>query len=260
MNYSALLERTVEVARAAGDIIARAWDAPRAARHKGKIDLVTETDIAVQAFLKEQLRPVAPGADFVGEEGEDNKNVDQSLTWIVDPVDGTTNFVHRLPFVAVSIALAQCGKPVLGVVFAPKTGECFSAAKGEGAFLNDRAIAVSEVRELTDAVVATGFPYDVDPSLDEILSRLARVLPKTQGLRRFGSAALDLCYAACGRIDIYYEAILKPWDMAAGWLIVEEAGGKVTALDGTEARAGGPVLASNGHLHEKALDMLNLNL
>ncbi|MBD5607368.1 MAG: inositol monophosphatase [Desulfovibrio sp.] len=256
-NYSSLLESALPVIKKAGEIISDAWNQPRTTRHKGAIDLVTETDLAVQAFLKDELSRLLPDAGFVGEEGDDEKNVDQELAWIVDPVDGTTNFVHKIPMVAVSVALARRGRPALGVVFAPIMGECFRAVSGGGAFLNDSPIKTSSVRDLRDAVVATGFPYEVKPNLAALLANLKKVLPETQGLRRLGSAALDLCYVACGRMDAYYEAILKPWDMAAGWLIVEEAGGKTTAMDGTPTRPWTPLLASNGPIHDKMLDLLN---
>ena len=256
-NFANLLDPTLAVVKKAGEIIINAWDKPRNTRHKGKIDLVTETDVAVQDFLKEQLSKISPEAGFVGEEGDGEKDVDQELAWIVDPVDGTTNFVHKIPMVAVSVALALKGSPALGIVYAPMLGECYRAVAGSGAFLNDSPIKTSSVSELHDAVVATGFPYHIKPNLGELLSRLENVLPETQGLRRLGSAALDLCFVACGRMDAYYEAILKPWDMEAGWLIVEEAGGKTSTLSGEPTRPGGPLLASNGLIHEKMLNLLN---
>lgn len=255
-NYSSLLESALPVIKKAGEIISHAWNKPRSTRHKGPIDLVTETDLAVQAFLKDELSAILPEAGFVGEEGDGEKDVEQELAWIVDPVDGTTNFVHKIPMVAVSVALARRGRPVLGVVLAPIMGECYRAVVGGGAFLNDSPIKTSSVTESRDAVVATGFPYEINPNLEDLLAKLKRVLPETQGLRRLGSAALDLCYVACGRMDAYYEAILKPWDMAAGWLIVEEAGGKTTSMDGTPTRAGAPLLASNGLIHDQMLELL----
>ena len=258
MDFSSLLPSLVGIARDAGKIIVDSWDAPRAPRHKGKTDLVTETDLKVQAQLKKDLGELLPGSAFLGEEGEGAKTLGDEPTWIVDPVDGTTNFVHRVPFVSVSVALTVRRAPALGVVCAPMLNECFWAALGQGAWLNSRPIKVSETLELADALMATGFPYEMERELEAILARLSRVLPATQGLRRLGSAAIDLAYVACGRLDAYYEATLKPWDMAAGWLLVKEAGGDVTALDGGPATPGGSVLASNGFLHASVLRLVNL--
>lgn len=256
MNYLTLLEPAVAVVRDAGRLIIDAWSAPRDVRRKGAIDLVTDTDFAVQARLKKDLLAIAPGSGFLGEEKDGVVVGEGDFRWIVDPVDGTTNFVHKIPMTAISVALAERDRPVLGVIFAPMLDECFYAAKGAGAFLNGRPIAVSRVARLSEAVVATGFPYDVKASLDSVLGRLARLLPEVQGTRSLGSAAIDLGYVASGRFDAFYEAGLKPWDMAAGWIIVEEAGGRATTVSGEPMDLRAPLLASNGLIHDETLALL----
>lgn len=247
----------LKVAEAAGQIIGRAWGLPRAVRHKGRADLVTNTDFEVQAFLRRELNSLLPEAGFLGEEDDGEKTANADLLWVVDPVDGTTNFVHRIPLVAISLALCAKGKPVLGIVNSPILGEIFYAVKGTGAFLNENPIHVSGAATLEDSLVCTGFPYDLKDGLDQMVKILKAVLPATQGLRRLGSAATDLAYVACGRLDAFYESCLKPWDMAAGWLLVEEAGGRITMMDGSEMSLGASLLSSNGHIHDSMLRLLN---
>lgn len=253
-----MLEKCLETARAAGEIVRKAWNKPHKLMHKGSIDLVTETDFAVQSFLRRELDAILPCAGFLGEENDGLAAGSETLRWVVDPVDGTTNFAHNIPMVGVSIALCEYGKPVLGIINAPMLGELYHAVRGKGAWLNGRQIEVSSAASLLDTLVATGFPYEAAPALNDILARLARVLPATQGLRRAGAASLDLAWVACGRLDAYYEYDLKPWDMAAGWLLVEEAGGKVTTIDGKPVYAGAPLLASNGLVHESMLELLRI--
>ena len=225
-------------------------------RHKGRIDLVTQTDLAVEAFLKEKLANLVPGATFMAEESSESEKEPDGLCWIIDPVDGTTNFVHRIPQVATSVALWNKDHVELGVVNIPMMNECFSAQRGQGAYLNGAPISVSKAETLGDALVATGFPYDFGGRLDRILERLSLVLPKSQGLRRIGAAAVDMAYVACGRLDMFYEEGLKPWDFAAGLLLVEEAGGKVTNLRGEALHFGEVLMASNGLVHLEAVDLL----
>ena len=210
---ASILRECVDIVRRSGAIIREHWSRPRRVRHKGSIDLVTETDLAVEGFLKEKLAVLQPEASFMAEESSVADQQPGSLCWIIDPVDGTTNFVHRIPQVGTSVALWQEDRVVLGVVNVPMLDECFRAVRGQGAFCNDRPITVSEAATLADALVGTGFPYDVAARLPEVLERLAAVLPVTQGLRRIGAASVDLAYLACGRLDAVYEAGLKPWDM-----------------------------------------------
>lgn len=253
---ASILRECVDIVRRSGAIIREHWSRPRRVRHKGSIDLVTETDLAVEGFLKEKLAVLQPEASFMAEESSVADQQPGSLCWIIDPVDGTTNFVHRIPQVGTSVALWQEGRVVLGVVNVPMLDECFWAVRGQGAFCNDRPMTVSEAATLTDALVGTGFPYDVAARLPEVLEWLAAVLPVTQGLRRIGAASVDLAYLACGRLDAFYEAGLKPWDMAAGWLLVEEAGGRVSNLRNEPLCFGEALLASNGRLHEAMTALL----
>jgi len=251
----ALLKKTLAAAESAGDIIREHWQQPRAVRHKGRIDLVTRTDAAVEAHLRERLEGLVPGVGFMGEESA-RSLLPEGDCWIVDPVDGTTNFVHSIPFVAVSIALWQDGAVRLGVVHLPMLGECFSAEKGRGAYCNGRPIRVSDTDDCEHSLIATGFPYDIEMQKEYILSRLAAVLPKCRGVRRCGAAAADLAYVAAGRYEAFYEPGLKPWDLAAGWLLVEEAGGRVTNIHGKPLRFGDAILASNGRVHQELVGLL----
>lgn len=258
-NLDKILIECLATTRAAGQILSNQWHKPRKIEHKGAIDLVTDTDKEIEAFLKEKLAALVPDAAFLGEESSANmdKLLSSSLCWVVDPVDGTTNFVHYLPMVAVSVALCQNGEPIIGVVDAPLLRETYYAARDTRAFCNGEPVSVSTTYTLTDSLVATGFPYDMSKALPGILKRLERVLPVTQGLRRPGSAALDLCWTAAGRVDAFYEEDLKPWDMAAGWLLVKEAGGEVTDFSGAPLEWHKPVLASNGHVHMAMVELLN---
>ncbi|WP_165065695.1 inositol monophosphatase family protein [Desulfovibrio sp. ZJ200] len=252
---SSLLQECVAIVRQSGEIIRSHWSQASQVRHKGSIDLVTETDLAVEVFLKENLARLLPGATFLAEESSRADQEPGELCWIIDPVDGTTNFVHRIPQVGTSVALWQGGRVMLGVVNVPMLDECFWAARGQGAFCNGKAAGVSRAAQLNDALVGTGFPYDVADHLPEIMARLAVVLPAAQGLRRIGAASIDLAYVACGRLDAFYEAGLKPWDLAAGWLLVEEAGGRVSNLRKDALRFGDALLASNGRLHDALADL-----
>lgn len=256
MLTARFLQDVVDVVRESGDIIRRQWEKTHAVRHKGSIDLVTETDVAVEAFLKERLGELLPQAEFLAEESCVAGQEPSPLCWIIDPVDGTTNFVHRIPQVGTSVALWADGHVVLGVVNVPMMDECFWAGLGMGAFRNGEPIHVSTAGALSDAVVATGFPYAIAERLDDVLARLALVLPKAQGVRRIGAASVDLAYVAAGRQDAFYEMLLKPWDVAAGWLLVEEAGGRVTALDGRPYTFGDEIMASNGLVHKELRHLL----
>jgi myo-inositol-1(or 4)-monophosphatase len=255
-----LLKEVINAAREAGGIILANSRRPREVRYKGRIDLVTETDIAVEALLREKLEEIMPGIGFLGEESADGtasgRGAAQNDCWIVDPVDGTTNFVHGIPFVAVSIALRLAGETRIGVVHLPFLKECFSARRGAGAKRNNARIRVSAAESLERALVATGFPYSMSGALEGILRRLGNILPHCRGVRRCGAAAADLAYVAAGRFDAFYESGLKIWDIAAGQLLVEEAGGRVTDMDGGRRAFCGSILASNGHIHEGVAELL----
>jgi myo-inositol-1(or 4)-monophosphatase len=218
--------------------------------YKGLRDLVTKVDRGSQELIVQEIEQAYPEHSILAEE-EYRKDKDSEFTWIIDPLDGTVNFVHRIPFFCVSIALYKSGKPYLGVCYNPVSGELFRAKAGEGAFLNDRRIRVSETVTLMESIVCTGFPYRQD-EIDLIIERFKRVVKASQGVRRFGSAALDLCYVAAGMLDAFWEIGLKPWDMAAGVVILQEAGGMVTLVDGSPFELeSGDILASNRKVHEE---------
>ena len=254
-----LLNKATAIVLEAGEIIREAYNKPKKIKHKGRIDLVTETDLAVEKFLKAKLAECLPGSSFLAEETSgDAELVD--ITWIIDPLDGTTNFAHGLPMVATSVALWDKGQVVLGIVNLPILNEVFTALRGGGAFKNGDAINVSSCDSLEESLIATGFPYAIEDHVDFITEALSRVLLATQGVRRPGAAALDLAYLACGRYDGYYENSLKPWDMAAGWLLVEEAGGMVTEYGASEFNLYSPaILATNSLLHEKLRGLIRSN-
>lgn len=258
MNLDKLLEKCLPVGKMAGDIVRNSWDSAHEIVHKGAIDLVTETDKAVENFLKAELGALLPEAGFLGEEsgGDQARLLGQPWCWVVDPVDGTTNYAHGVPVVGVSIALCQAGAPVLGIIEAPMLGGSFHAIKGGGAFCDGKPLRVSRAERPIDCLVATGFPYDISPQLAKILKRLEKVLPATQGLRRPGAASIDLAWVAAGKFDAFYEDGLKPWDMAAGWLLVLEAGGKLSDFNGGAAGWGKSLLATNGLVHAGFVELL----
>lgn len=252
-----ILPMALDVVLASGAIVRDHHSRPRKIRRKGRIDLVTETDLAVESYLKDHLSNVLPGVSFIAEESA--KTLEPSGTcWIIDPLDGTTNFAHGLPLVATSVALWHEGQVALGIVNAPLLGECYHAVRGKGAFARiagkDEKMSVTVTGALEEALVATGFPYDIEKELSGIIRRMQSVLPKSRGVRRCGAAALDLAWLAVGRFDCFYETCLKPWDMAAGWLLVEEAGGRLSHFDGSpQSVTSGEVLATNGRLHDEMI-------
>lgn len=231
--------------------------------YKGDVDLVTETDRAVEVLMVARLRGAFPDHLIVGEEASAGappaRPQSGQYAWYIDPLDGTTNFAHGHPHFAVSLGLALDGELLLGVVADPLRGETFAAARGRGATLNRRAIRVSAAGEIRHALLATGLPYDRRQHADHYLGIIKAFVLRAQGIRRAGSAALDLCYLACGRFDGYWEWKLSPWDSAAGVLIVREAGGLVTDFRGAPFDLyGEETLASNGVLHAEMIDILAL--
>lgn len=237
-----------EVARKAGAILRDHQGRIRSIEYKGDIDLVTEVDRMSEALIRAAIAERYPDHDILGEE-EGLKSSSSPYRWIVDPVDGTTNYAHGFPYYCVSIALAHEGEIVAGAVYHPVWDELYSAAKGEGATLNGNPIRVSQVAVLKQALLSTGFPYDVIQTGSNY-RHFKAMLDHSQGVRRAGSAALDLCQVACGRYEAFWEPGLSAWDVAAGALIVQEAGGTVTDYRGNPfdpyARE---ILASNTHLH-----------
>ncbi len=227
---------------------------------KGAGDFVTAADRKAEEILREELLGARPNYGWLGEETGETPGKDPTRRWIVDPLDGTTNFLHGLPHWAVSIALEHKGKLVAGVVFDPAKDEIFVAEQGQGAWLNDRRARVSARRDMGAAIFATGVPYGDKTTLPDTLRDLARLMPRTAGVRRFGAASLDLAYVAVGRYDGFWERELHPWDMAAGIVILREAGGMVTALE-PAPQSGDPletghILAGNPELHGKLGELL----
>lgn len=222
-----------------------------AVQEKGRADLVTETDQTAERAILRRIRARFPEDGIVAEETP-GPRIDTGRRWIVDPIDGTTNFVHRHPFVCVSIAFADERGPAAGVIRAPLLGETFYATRGGGAFLNGAPIRVSGVRDASGALFATGFPFRAGKGDPHAYLRLVvEVLGASHGIRRAGSAALDLAYVAAGRLDGYFELGIRPWDIAAGILLVEEAGGRVSGWRGDTVPPleSGRVLATNGAIH-----------
>lgn len=249
------LSRVLDIVRQSGELIREHWQRPRDVRLKGRIDLVTDTDVAVERFLKAQLADVVPGATFMAEESAITTAPD-SLCWIIDPVDGTTNFAHGVPLVATSVGLWRDGAMELGVVNMPILHECFWAVRGQGAYCNGTRLHVTATDDMESALVATGFPYTVREDVDEVLAMLRKALLASRGVRRCGAAAIDMAYVAAGRYDAYYERGIKPWDTAAGWLLVEEAGGRVSRFDGSPYGLEEDIVVTNGLLHEAALQLV----
>jgi len=255
-EHAAYLEAARAAAAEAGEILKRDYHREGEVQFKGEIDLVTETDKASQALIYRRLSDRYPGHGFLAEEGL-STSPGAEFRWIFDPLDGTTNFAHRLPIFCVSIALERAGRLVCGVVFNPMSGETFWAEAGGGAFLDGRPIRVSPTASLDRSLVATGFPYDIRKTKVNIRQH-DQFLIRAQAVRRCGSAALDLSYVACGRFDGFWEMRLNPWDSAAGALIVAEAGGRVTDFGGRPADIYKPeVAASNGLIHAELLEVLN---
>ena len=225
-------------------------------RKKGAIDLVTEADIASERAIIQTLRHAFPEHAVMAEESGETAG-DGDCLWIIDPLDGTTNFAHQVALFAVSIAFAHQGRLALGVVFNPLSGELFSAVEGQGASLNGRPIRVSPVTELGESLLVTGFPYNFADAMPSLMGRFARCLKASQGVRRLGAAALDLCYVAAGRFEAFWEENLKPWDTAAGVVIVREAGGIVTDFSNRPFAPHRPeILASNGRVHQAMIAQL----
>jgi myo-inositol-1(or 4)-monophosphatase len=224
-------------------------------RKRTAVDLVTEYDKRSEAHIVAALRAAFPGDEVIAEEGGGQPGA-SGRRWLVDPLDGTTNFAHGLPFFCVSIGLEDASGPLAGVIDAPALGWHFYAARGQGAWLVERGmaerrLAVSDTGSLDASLLATGFPYDTAASAHNNLAEWSYIYPKTQGLRRVGAAALDLCFVAAGWMDGYWELKIKPWDVAAGALFVTEAGGRVTDYRGGPFRSdGGEILATNARLHD----------
>ena len=246
----------IEAALSAGKVLMQRFGTALTVEHKGEIDLVTEVDRASEDVIVSVLRGTFPRHDILAEEGQ-YADSGSRYRWIVDPLDGTTNYAHGFPWFAVSIALEVENEVTLGVVYNPFSQELFWAEKGKGAFLNDVQIGVSRTGRLGDSLLATGFPYDRKKSDANNYDHFVHFQQAAQACRRPGSASLDLAYVGAGRLDGYWEMKLKPWDVAAGQLIVSEASGRVSDFDGDPFDIYGvECLASNGRIHQEMIDVL----
>ncbi len=251
------LPEVEELARRAGGILRAGYEQKHRLEYKGVIDLVTEIDRQSEAFLLAEIQRRFPGNSILAEESG-SLDGDKEHLWYVDPLDGTVNYAHGIPIFCVSIGYAWRGVTTLGVVYDPLRDEAFSAERGRGAWLNGRRLRVSQVEELDHSLLVTGFPYDAWYSPRDNLEYYARFARLSQGVRRLGSAALDLCYVAAGRFNGYWELTLKPWDVAAAGLIAEEAGALVTDIDGKPDYISAPqsILAAPAALHKKMLSVI----
>ncbi len=254
------LATAVEAALAAGRLQKQFFRSAIDIQKKGAIDLVTEIDIRVEREFRAMIAERFPEHAVLGEEGAAAGETTTAArhVWIIDPVDGTTNYAHGLAIFCVSIALEIDGETMLGVVYDPMADELFTAERGQGARLNGQPLRVTDCRDLGDALLCTGFPYTIRENPGPLLELFGAFILQARAVRRLGSAALDLCYVAAGRFDGFYEASLKPWDVAAGALIVQEAGGTVTGTGGEHFSPHlGHTVASNGHLHAAMLSTLD---
>jgi myo-inositol-1(or 4)-monophosphatase len=254
-----MLNFAIQTAREAGRVLADHFGRAVKITNKGEIDLVTEADIAAERLIIERIQSYHPSHSILAEESGETKRQGgtSEWKWIVDPLDGTTNFAHGYPCFCVSIGLERAGVLEIGVIYDVTRDELFAAERGQGATLNDRSIQVSETFDLNQALVCTGFPYDVRQR-EDFARHLHKFIMHARGVRRDGSAALDLAYVACGRFDGFWEVGLNPWDVAAGVLLIEEAGGRVSRYDGSAYDIyTPPILASNGLIHEAMMAVLD---
>ncbi len=248
-----------ELSKRAGKILLSYFEKNFDIMKKGKIDLVTNADFESETFLKEEISKNFKNDSILGEEKGSQKG-ENNIKWVIDPLDGTLNFSHSYPFFSVSIGIEIDGSIVAGVVYDPVRDDLFWGVKSRGAFLNDKKIEVSEIDELINSMLATGFPYDIHDARDNTIDLFVRFLKTAQAIRRDGSAALDICYVAMGRFDGFWERRLKPWDTAAASLILKEAGGRVSDFTGNEYSIySDEILCSNGKIHTQMVEVLNVN-
>jgi myo-inositol-1(or 4)-monophosphatase len=251
------LTTAVEAVVCAGDMQMAQLGAAHQIDKKGTIDLVTEVDMAVERMFRALIAERFPDHAVLAEELGGAAAAPAGPCWVFDPIDGTTNYAHGLPIFCASLALEIDGIAQVGAVYDPNRRELFTAERDGGAFLNGAPLRVSSAARLVDAMLVTGFPYDVHTRVEEIVGLFGAFVGQARAVRRLGSAAIDLCYVAAGRMDGFWETDLKPWDIAGGALIVAEAGGRVTNTDGAEFTSrGGHVLATNGHVHDTMLEVI----
>jgi len=251
------LEIARHAAREAGKILISIFGHVNHIMKKGSIDLVTEADLDAEKIILKTIRRNFPEDNILSEESGKQKHT-SGRTWLVDPLDGTTNFAHGFPFFAVSIALEIEKEIVLGIVYNPQMGEYYEGVRGKGSRLNNRPINVSRTSNLNESLLATGFPYNIHEKSEEVIRLFGKMIVRAQGIRRPGSAAIDLCYVAAGILDGFWEQDLHPWDTAAGIVIVEEAGGKVTTFEGKPySPFQKTIVAANPLIHDEMIKVLS---
>jgi myo-inositol-1(or 4)-monophosphatase len=257
-NWEGVLQNAVKIAKKAGAVIRQGWGRVDHVEYKGQVDLLTEYDRKSEEIILSSLTELFPDHHIYSEEKGDVGPAGSEFSWSIDPLDGTTNFAHGFPCFAVSIGLLHRSNGVVGVIYDPIMDELFAAGEGLGAYLNGVRIQVSSTRTLNRALLATGFAYDRRTAENNNVDNLSRFVRRSQGIRRAGAAALDLAYVACGRLDGFWELGLHPWDVAAGTVIVRQAGGQVTDFNGRQVDnvSGKRIIASNGHIHQEMLDVL----
>jgi len=258
MNIEKICLDANNVAKAAGKFIGEERKKFETSEviHKGQRDLVSYVDVNAEKMIVQGLKKILPEAGFLTEEKTVSEGSD-SLRWIIDPLDGTTNFIHGVPIYSVSIALLRQEELLIGIVYEINLDECFYAWKGGGAFCNGKKISTSKTESASDSLTATGFPYKEFPLMDRFFASLRFLFNHSHGVRRHGSAAVDLAYVACGRFDGFFEYGLNPWDVAGGALIVKEAGGAVTDfINGNNFLFGKEILASNAVIHDELLKVI----
>ncbi len=258
LSHDVLLQAAVEAGQAAGTLLLRYAETGFQIEYKNPINLVTDADRAAEQCVIDLLKTRFPDHHFLAEERGRDDEGSSPYRWIIDPLDGTTNFAHGYPTYCVSVGLEYEGRCIMGVVFDPSRNELFTAFEHRGAYLNGRPIHASNTKALDSSLLVTGFAYDIRETKRNNLDHFAKFALKAQGLRRTGSAALDLCYVAAGRFDGFWEVRLSPWDMAAGSVIAREAGGRLTDFSGNNLSIyGQELVASNGRIHEAMLAVLN---
>jgi myo-inositol-1(or 4)-monophosphatase len=256
MNYSAICEEVVKLSKEVGNWMfdERKRFSEEKVESKSFNNLVSYVDKESENRFVKGLSQLLPEAGILGEEGVDNSAEEHDSLWIIDPLDGTTNYVHGVPAYCTSVALQQNGKIVLGVIYEPNRKECFYAFQGGGAFLNGNAISVTDTAHKKQSLFATGFPYDYFDRMDSYMELLKHLMKNSRGIRRIGAAALDMCYVAAGRFDGFFELALQPWDVAAGSIIVKEAGGLNTDFSGGQDYIfGKSIVCTNGKVHTELL-------
>lgn len=254
------LATAVEIVQRAGAIQLERRESGFSVSKKGPLELVTEVDFECERMCREVIAERFPEHNVLAEEmGEARPSGAPAARWrwVFDPLDGTTNYAHGLPIFCASLGLEIDGRTEVGAIYDPTRRELFTAERGQGAYVNGRPLAVSSATELANALLVTGFPYDVQQKIHDLVGLFGAFLARARAVRRLGSAALDLCYVAAGRFDAFWEQYLKPWDVAAGALIVEEAGGRITGMDGSPFNpSNGHLVASNGRVHDEALAVI----